>query len=64
MTALIAGLPRDLALLIVEHDMAVVFELAERITVLDYGSVLIEGTPEEVRGSELVRRRYLGASAP
>jgi branched-chain amino acid transport system ATP-binding protein len=64
MTTLIAGLPRELALLIVEHDMAVVFELAERITVLDYGSVLIEGTPEEVRGSELVRRRYLGASAP
>lgn len=63
MTALVAGLPRELALLIVEHDMAVVFELAERITVLDYGSVLIEGAPEEVRGSELVRRRYLGERA-
>lgn len=63
MTALIAGLPRELALLIVEHDMAVVFELAERITVLDYGSVLIEGTPEEVRRSDVVRRRYLGRSA-
>ncbi|MGH6989409.1 MAG: ABC transporter ATP-binding protein [Stellaceae bacterium] len=60
MTALIAGLPRDIALLIIEHDMDVVFEIAERITVLDYGSVLIEGTPEEVRSSELVRRRYLG----
>jgi branched-chain amino acid transport system ATP-binding protein len=64
MTALIAGLPRDLALLIVEHDMEVVFELAERITVLDYGSVLAEGTPEELRRSEAVRRRYFGARAP
>jgi branched-chain amino acid transport system ATP-binding protein len=63
MTALIAGLPRDIALLIIEHDMDVVFEIAERITVLDYGSVLIEGTPGEVRASELVRRRYLGEDA-
>jgi branched-chain amino acid transport system ATP-binding protein len=60
MTALIAALPRDIALLIVEHDMEVVFEIAERITVLDYGSVLIEGTPQEVRASAVVRRRYLG----
>ena len=60
MTTLIAGLPRDVALLIIEHDMAVVFEIAERITVLDYGSVLVEGTPAEVRASDVVRRRYLG----
>jgi branched-chain amino acid transport system ATP-binding protein len=64
MTALIAGLPRDLALLIVEHDMEVVFELAERITVLDYGSVLAEGTPDEMRRSDAVRRRYFGERAP
>jgi branched-chain amino acid transport system ATP-binding protein len=60
MTALIAGLPRDITLVVIEHDMAVVFEIAERITVLDYGSVLIEGTPAEVRQSDIVRRRYLG----
>ncbi len=64
MTALIAGLPRDIALLIVEHDMEVVFEIAERIIVLDYGRVLIEGTPAEVRASETVRRRYFGERAP
>jgi len=64
MTALIAGLPRSIALLIVEHDMEVVFEIAERITVLDRGAVLVEGTPAEVRGSELVRRRYLGERRP
>jgi branched-chain amino acid transport system ATP-binding protein len=64
MTALIAGLPRDIALLIVEHDMEVVFEIAERIIVLDYGRVLIEGTPAEVRASETVRQRYFGERAP
>jgi branched-chain amino acid transport system ATP-binding protein len=64
MTALIAGLPRELAMLIVEHDMEVVFELAERITVLDYGSVLAEGTPDEMRRSDAVRRRYFGERAP
>jgi len=63
MTALLAGLPRDIALLIVEHDMEVVFELAERVIVLDYGRILIEGTPAEVRASPEVRRRYLGERA-
>jgi branched-chain amino acid transport system ATP-binding protein len=63
MQRLIAGLPRDLTIVIIEHDMDVVFGLAERITVLDYGSILLEGTPAEVRASELVRRRYLGGAA-
>jgi branched-chain amino acid transport system ATP-binding protein len=63
MTALIAGLPRELTLLVIEHDMAVVFGLAERITVLDYGSVLAEGSPAEIRASPEVRRRYLGETA-
>jgi branched-chain amino acid transport system ATP-binding protein len=60
MTALLATLPRSVTLLVIEHDMAVVFDLAERITVLDYGRLLVEGTPDEVRGSALVRERYLG----
>ena len=60
---LLASLPDSLTLLIVEHDMDVIFELAERITVLDYGRVLLEGTPEEVRGSAEVRSRYLGVRA-
>lgn len=63
MTALIAGLPRDVAIIIIEHDMDVVFEIADRIIVLDYGSVLVEGPPDEIRGSDLVRRRYLGERA-
>ena len=58
---LLASLPPALTLLIVEHDLDVIFRLAERVTVLDYGRVLLEGTPAEVRGSAEVRRRYLGA---
>ena len=64
MRALIADLPATLTILIVEHDTEVVFDLAERITVLDYGRVLLEGAPDEVRGSALVRERYLGRAAP
>jgi branched-chain amino acid transport system ATP-binding protein len=60
MKALIAGLPRSLTVLVIEHDMDVVFDIADRVTVLDAGSVLFEGTPEEVRASDEVRSRYLG----
>ena len=60
--AVLADLPSDLALLVIEHDMDVIFRLAERITVLDYGRVLTEGTPLEVRRSPEVRGRYLGAA--
>ena len=60
MLALVGELPRDLAVLIIEHDMDMVFETADRITVLNYGQVLMEGTPEEVRASSAVRETYLG----
>jgi branched-chain amino acid transport system ATP-binding protein len=61
MTALLAGLPRDITLLIIEHDMDVVFSLADRITVLHYGEVLAEGTPDEVRVDPRVYEVYLGS---
>ena len=64
MVDLLAGLPAELALVVIEHDMDVLFGLAQRITVLDYGRILIEGTPAEVRRSPEVRRRYLGAAGP
>jgi ABC-type branched-subunit amino acid transport system ATPase component len=64
MQALIGGLPADLTIVVIEHDMDVVFGLAERVTVLDYGTVLLEGTPGEVRASDVVRQRYLGGGTP
>jgi branched-chain amino acid transport system ATP-binding protein len=60
MTELIAGLPRDVTLLIIEHDMDVVFSLADRITVLHHGEVLAEGTADEVRSDPRVYEVYLG----
>ena len=60
MQMMIAALPRSLTLLVIEHDMEVVFGLADRISVLDYGRMLLQGAPREVRDSEVVRSRYLG----
>jgi ABC-type branched-subunit amino acid transport system ATPase component len=59
-TELIASLDRSLTLVVVEHDMDVVFRLAERITVLHEGRVIAEGTPAQVRGDTLVNEVYLG----
>ncbi|MGQ3026946.1 MAG: ABC transporter ATP-binding protein, partial [Ferrovibrionaceae bacterium] len=56
----IAGLPRDVAVLFIEHDMELVFRFAERITVLVAGRILREGTPDEIAGDPEVRRVYLG----
>src|SRR5499426_1442626 len=60
--ALVGRIVRDrgLTLLFTEHDMDVVFSIAERITVLHQGAVLAEGTPEEVQNNEDVQRIYLG----
>ncbi len=57
---LIDSLSRDLTILIIEHDMDVIFSLADRITVLYYGRVLVEGTPTEVRDNRQVQEIYLG----
>jgi branched-chain amino acid transport system ATP-binding protein len=50
-------------LLIVEHDMSVVFGLADRISVLVYGQIIASGTPEEIRASAKVKEAYLGEEA-
>ena len=53
---------RGLTLLFTEHDMAVVFSIAHRITVLHQGKVIADGAPGEVRRDPEVRRVYLGES--
>ena len=49
-----------LTILFTEHDMAVVFGYARRLTVLHLGSIIAEGSPEEVRSNEMVQKIYLG----
>jgi ABC-type branched-subunit amino acid transport system ATPase component len=56
----VAALPREIAVLIIEHDMDIVFRFAERITVLVQGAVLTEGTPAEIQSDARVREVYLG----
>jgi len=63
MHALIASIPRTLTVIVIEHDMDIVLDLADRIIVLDYGRVLEQGTPAEIRASQIVRERYLGEPA-
>jgi branched-chain amino acid transport system ATP-binding protein len=60
MVRLLAGLSREITLVLIEHDMDVVFSLADRITVLHYGEVLTEGPPEAVRDDPRVYEVYLG----
>src|SRR5262249_10030806 len=53
--SVLAGLPHDVTVLFIEHDMDLVFRFAERITVLVGGSVLVEGTPEEIARDQRVK---------
>jgi branched-chain amino acid transport system ATP-binding protein len=64
-TRLIRKLHRDskYTIVLIEHDMRVVFHLADRITVLDQGRMLAEGTPQEIAASEAVQAAYLGEAA-
>lgn len=56
----IKALPRDITIILIEHDMSVVLGLADQVAVLHHGRLLIEGTPDEVRGNAEVREVYLG----
>ncbi|PCH98722.1 MAG: ABC transporter ATP-binding protein [Rhodobacteraceae bacterium] len=59
---LIRHVSKGKSLLMVEHDMGVIFDLADRISVLVYGEIIATGTPEEIRNNEKVKEAYLGAS--
>ena len=61
--AALAALPSDVAILLIEHDMDLVFNFAERISVLVAGKLLIEGVPEAIAADERVRAVYLGEDA-
>jgi ABC-type branched-subunit amino acid transport system ATPase component len=58
----IATLPKDIAVLIIEHDMDLVFRFAERITVLVSGAIFAEGTPAQIAANRDVRSVYLGSA--
>jgi branched-chain amino acid transport system ATP-binding protein len=64
-TQLVRRLHKDskLTILLIEHDMRVIFHLADRITVLDQGNLLAEGTPQEIAINEAVQSAYLGKAA-
>ena len=58
--AFLGRLPEEMTLLIVEHDMDVLFGIADRVLVMDQGEVLADGTPQEIRDDEAVRQAYMG----
>ena len=58
--AAIEELPADVTIVFIEHDMDIVFRFAQRITVLVGGTVLTEGTPDEIAADPRVREVYLG----
>jgi branched-chain amino acid transport system ATP-binding protein len=57
---LIAALPREITVVMIEHDMDIALALADRVTVLHQGRVILEGTPDAVRANQEVRDVYLG----
>jgi branched-chain amino acid transport system ATP-binding protein len=61
--AAVAALPRDVSVLLIEHDMDLVFSFADRISVLVNGALLVEGEPEQVARDPRVKAVYLGEGA-
>ncbi len=61
--AIVAALPEDVAVLLIEHDMDLVFSFARRISVLVDGALFVEGTPQDVARDPRVREVYLGEAA-
>jgi branched-chain amino acid transport system ATP-binding protein len=62
LTDLLLALDRNITLLLIEHDMDVALRVAERVTMMHDGRVIVEGTPSEIRANELVHELYLGSA--
>jgi len=60
LTELLLGLDRDITLILIEHDMDIALTVAERVTMMHDGRVIVEGTPDEIRANETVHDLYLG----
>ena len=60
LTELLLGLGREITLILIEHDMDVALRVAELVTMMHDGHVIVEGTPDEIRANELVHDLYLG----
>jgi branched-chain amino acid transport system ATP-binding protein len=58
---IVRALPRDITILLIEHDLDIAFELADRVTVLHFGQILVDGLPAEVRGDARVDEIYIGS---
>ncbi len=63
MTTLLASLKADYGIVLIEHDMQAVFALADTVSVLVYGRIIMQGTPEQVKNDPAVRNAYLGGDA-
>ena len=61
LTELLLGLDRDITLILIEHDMDVALRVAEYVTMMHDGRVIVEGTPSEIRANQLVHDLYLGS---
>ncbi|MGI9597241.1 MAG: ABC transporter ATP-binding protein [Acidimicrobiales bacterium] len=59
MKELVNGLPRDLSIVLIEHDMNIALDLVERVLVLDNGQMIAEGPPDEIRDNQRVQDVYL-----
>ena len=60
LTDLLLALDRDITLILIEHDMDIALRVAERVTMMHDGRVIVEGTPAEIRANETVHDLYLG----